>query len=139
MHQLSDTAKLKRLAALCKESDKSITRQQRKQRFNASIIRNQSDMDAWFSEKWCPEYCLESFERSVLYDGNIMYKLVDGCVFDRNHKDAAVIIRSDGSIGYNCFHDSCKDKHWKDFREQFDPLANRKYKQWKGISNAKRS
>ena len=90
---MSDTDKLKRLASMCKDSDKTITRQQRQQRFNASIIRDQFDMDAWFSEKWCPEYCSESFERSVLYDGNIMYKLVDGCIFDRSHKDAAVMLR----------------------------------------------
>lgn len=89
---------------------------------------NISDWEEWFGE-WCARCCSESFERSRLSDGGIMYKLVDGCVFNRNHKDASVIIRDDGP-GYHCFHESCSNKHWSDFRAEFDHEVGRYNKAW---------
>ena len=44
--------------------------------------------------------------------------ILDHCVFDlsHTHKDAAVIVHGGGTLGYNCFHDSCQGKSWKDAR-----------------------
>lgn len=57
-------------------------------------------------------------------DGNTFYKLKK-CVFDPSHSnnDAAIIRRADGTICYKCFHNSCKDKSWRDVRLKFEPDA----------------
>ena len=117
---MNDLEKIKALAA--KHSEPKTT--------DSLRIRNQADSDYFFSEKWCPSFCSEAFERSILSNGCIMYKLLDGCIFDRNHKDASVIIRPDGSFGYNCFHDSCSNMHWSDFREYFEPGYRERQRAW---------
>ena len=57
-------------------------------------------------------------------DGTVKYVL-EHCVFDESHKgkDAAIFQKSDGTLGYKCFHNSCSDKHWKDVRLLFEPDA----------------
>jgi hypothetical protein len=47
------------------------------------------------------------------------------CPFNHDHVDgeAAVFQRPDGKLGFKCFHNSCADKHWKDFRRHFEPVA----------------
>lgn len=45
------------------------------------------------------------------------YILLDGCLFNQEHKkgkDAAIFLRANGAPGYHCFHDGCSDKHWAD-------------------------
>ena len=135
---MNDHEKLERLAALHKVAEQTEVRKRREQTYNASKNLDQSEMDAWFSEKWCPEFCTESFDRIVTYNGKIVYKLIDGCIFDRNHKDASVIIMTDGKICYNCFHNSCADKHWSDFRQHFEPaIRSMKSRAWEGsVKNA---
>ena len=55
--------------------------------------------------------------------GDFYFYLSDGCVFNELHrgKDACIIINKDGKRIYKCFHDSCSDKHWKDFVKEFEP------------------
>ncbi len=113
--------KLNKLASLSAPAD-APTEQKKTKPPTADKQFNQGDADAWFSE-WRDKYCPESFEKSVLSDGTIKYKLTEGCVFDRSHKDASVLIKADGTIGYNCFHDSCSGYSWKDFRVMFEPDA----------------
>lgn len=126
---MNNTDVLKKLANLSPPSQKSNTSLKRKRIFE---LRSQSDMQEWF-ERWAATHCSEDFENSTtLYNGKIMYKLKDGCVFDRNHKDACILIRSDGKICYHCFHDSCSNYHWKDFRELYDPEKNRINTAWQG-------
>ena len=57
-------------------------------------------------------------------NGSVKYVL-EHCLFDESHKgkDAAIFQKSDGSLGYKCFHNSCSDKHWKDVRLLFEPDA----------------
>lgn len=43
------------------------------------------------------------------------------CVFDKNHKQAAIFINHDGSVRYTCFHDSCKKYRIFDFFRLFEP------------------
>ncbi len=51
--------------------------------------------------------------------------VLECCPFDENHKspDAAIFVRANGAIGFKCFHNSCRDKTWKDVREHFDPMC----------------
>lgn len=51
--------------------------------------------------------------------------ILDHCPFNpqHNHKDAALIQSADGRIGYHCFHASCADKHWREFRLFYEPEA----------------
>ena len=47
------------------------------------------------------------------------------CPFDSAHKapDAAVFQYANGARGFKCFHNSCSDYSWHDFRTQIDPNA----------------
>lgn len=51
--------------------------------------------------------------------------ILDHCPFDENHKgkDAVIFQGSNGAIGFNCFHNSCSDKKWRDVRMLFEPNA----------------
>lgn len=64
-------------------------------------------------------------ETKVKGNGDTYYYLKNGCAFDTSHtgKDAAVIQRADGTLCYHCFHNSCKDKGWKDFRLLYEQNA----------------
>ena len=51
--------------------------------------------------------------------------ILECCPFNpqHNHKDAAIIQTTDGKICFNCFHSSCADKKWKEFRQFYEPDA----------------
>lgn len=55
------------------------------------------------------------------HDGGEKFALV-ACPFNPEHTepDAAVFRMAGGVLGFKCFHNSCSDKQWKDFREYFD-------------------
>lgn len=60
-------------------------------------------------------------------DQGTLYAL-DECLFDPAHKtnEASIIQLSDGKLLYQCFHNSCQGKGWKDARERIsgkDSLA----------------
>jgi hypothetical protein len=44
--------------------------------------------------------------------------LLESCLFDPSHteKEASIIQNSSGKLFYQCFHNSCRDKKWKDAR-----------------------
>lgn len=46
----------------------------------------------------------------------MMYTLAH-CAFNAEHKGAAIFVFDNGGYEYKCFHDSCSDKHWKDFKK----------------------
>jgi P4 family phage/plasmid primase-like protien len=79
-------------------------------------------------EEYLIQFCqkhgirLKDPERS---GGYTKYVLADGCIFDRDHggKDAALIVGSQGGITYHCFHNSCANRDWRTFRENFEPDA----------------
>lgn len=70
--------------------------------------------------------------REPVADGDRLKYVLDRCVFDENHvgRDAAVFLWVEGPdkgrLGYKCFHDSCSQRTWTDFREVFDPKDKRK-------------
>lgn len=51
------------------------------------------------------------------------YYILESCPFNPEHtgKDSAVIQKADGTLCFNCFHNSCSDKTWKDFRLFYEP------------------
>ena len=61
--------------------------------------------------------------------GNGEKYILDCCPFDSSHKgkDAAVFQSKDGVLGFHCFHDSCSDKRWADFRNLVEPGYKDKY------------
>jgi len=77
------------------------------------------DLQQFISEHNIP---VKSIERAA--NGSVKY-ILEHCLFDESHKgkDAAIFQKSDGSLGYKCFHNSCSGKHWKDIRLLFEPDA----------------
>jgi hypothetical protein len=53
------------------------------------------------------------------YDGGLKWRVI--CPFNAEHDNAAVFRSAAGKIGFHCFHQSCKDKHWQQVRELFEP------------------
>ena len=51
-------------------------------------------------------------------NGACLYCL-DHCIFDEAHtrNESAIIQREDGLLMYQCFHNSCKGKQWRDARQ----------------------
>lgn len=63
------------------------------------------------------------YRAPVPHDGGYKYTLEE-CPFDSSHqgKDAAVFERPDG-FGFRCFHNSCADRGWREFRQLLEPDA----------------
>ena len=80
------------------------------------------DMEAFLTR-----YGVAVAERMIRPDGTIKWRL-ERCVFNPDHEtpDAAVFQFPDGKLGHKCFHTSCADKHWKNFRRHFEPNYERK-------------
>lgn len=76
-------------------------------------------------QEWLDKYHIE-YQKSS-FSGGDKY-ILDHCPFDSNHKgkDAVIFQSTDGRIGFNCFHNSCSDKRWKDVRLLFEPDAYEK-------------
>ncbi len=57
--------------------------------------------------------------------GNLTKYVLSECPFDSNHKapDAAVFVSHDGKLGFKCFHNSCSEYGWHEFRAKVDPSA----------------
>src|SRR6185312_8998085 len=55
------------------------------------------------------------------HDGALRWKL-KVCPFNPDHGpgEAAVFLRSEGRLGFDCKHNSCADKHWRDLRTLVD-------------------
>ena len=79
-------------------------------------------------EEWIQQHGL-TVSKKMPWAGGTKWILSE-CPFDSSHKgkDASIIQTSDGKICFNCFHNSCSDKHWKELRLKFEPDAyDRKY------------
>lgn len=76
------------------------------------------DLQTWLTEHNVP------VRETVSTGGGTKYVL-ECCPFNpaHNKKDAAVFELADGSFGFKCFHDSCSDKHWREFRLHYEPDA----------------
>lgn len=69
------------------------------------------------------KYGIEIVKESSFKSGTKF--ILKECPFDSNHKapDAALFQTVDGAVGFKCFHNSCSNKTWKDFRLHYDPQA----------------
>ena len=74
-------------------------------------------------QAWIDAHHIEVRERTT-WSGGTKW-ILDHCPFNpqHNHKDAAIVQTNDGKICYNCFHNSCADKHWREFRLFYEPDA----------------
>ena len=81
------------------------------------------DLEAWLA-KYGIRYQKTSFSDGYKY-------ILEECPFDSNHKgkDACLFQGRDGRIGFHCFHNSCADKKWRDFRLLYEPDAYEKRQQ----------
>jgi putative DNA primase/helicase len=67
--------------------------------------------------KYLAHYGREVVEVKDRGEKGIWYNLVK-CEFEPNHgsREAAIIQKPDGSLGYSCYHDSCTDRTWQQAR-----------------------
>lgn len=49
--------------------------------------------------------------------------LLETCPWNQNHRspDSMLFQRDDGAVCFFCYHNSCSDKHWADFRRLYEP------------------
>jgi hypothetical protein len=94
--------------------------------------------EAFDVEGFLTRYSVEVAERTTERDGTIKWKLKH-CPFNHDHVDgdAAVFQSPVGCLGFHCFHSSCTDKHWNDFRQHFEPgkIAATKQSQSKKLTS----
>jgi RecA-family ATPase len=81
-------------------------------------------------------YEIEIKDEAVEADGRYKFVL-DHCFFNEEHaaKDAAVFTGSNG-LGYKCFHNSCQDNHWKEFRNEVEGRSGKRFS-FKTLSETK--
>lgn len=70
-------------------------------------------------------YEIKHKERAT-FDGGLKWVL-DSCLFNPEHKDAAVLLR-DGVISYHCFHSSCQRHGWREFREELERRTGKTFR-----------
>jgi len=52
--------------------------------------------------------------------------ILEECLGNPSHQDAAVFEGADGTLGFHCFHNSCQGRGWREFRsllESSDPSS----------------
>jgi len=76
-------------------------------------------------DEWLRKYGI-GFQK--VQSGSATKYILDKCPFDDNHKgkDACLFVSANGAIGFHCFHNSCADKKWQDFRKMYEPDAYEK-------------
>lgn len=74
-------------------------------------------------ENWIAEHGLHVSQKAA-WNGGTKW-ILEQCPFDSAHKgkDASIIQTADGKICFNCFHNSCADKHWRELRMLYEPDA----------------
>lgn len=117
-----------RLAKIVNEGSKTITDVQTLRSLAASApsapdrkqrrMSEDFDLSQWLSEHNVPV-------KAVEHSGGVTRHILECCPFNPDHKgkDAAVFELADGSLGFKCFHNSCSDKHWREFRLHYEPDA----------------
>jgi hypothetical protein len=64
-------------------------------------------------------------------DGNT-YHMLERCPWADEHGgadnigDAAIIVQSNGTLGFHCFHSHCANRHWSDLRHKYEPDFERR-------------
>lgn len=96
------------------------TVEEKPQKYN-NFSPKEFDLDDWLSKHGI-------HYRKIGHSDGDKY-ILEHCPFDSNHKgkDAMIFRSRNGSIGFNCFHNSCMGKTWKDVRVLFEPDAYEKH------------
>lgn len=102
---------------LLKDLVKLLPQEQEPQRYNNYKPR-EFDIEKWINEHGIRISAVEDWNGGKKY-------ILEECLFDSSHKgkDASIIQTADGKLCYNCFHNSCAGKQWKDVRLMFEPNA----------------
>lgn len=113
--EIIKTTDIKYLQKLCEYYPK----EEKPQRYN-NYNPQSFDMEEWLN-KYNINYKKDTFCEGDKY-------ILEHCPFDHNHngKDACIFVNRSGAIGFNCFHNSCSDKTWRDVRLMFEPDAYEK-------------
>ena len=76
-------------------------------------------------DEWLQRHNIE-ITQIVDFHGGKKY-ILKQCPFDSNHtgKDACIIQLANGALCFKCFHNSCANYTWKDFREFYEPITNK--------------
>ncbi len=83
--------------------------------------------------RWMKKYVLSV--KNTISENNRTTYVLDSCPFDPSHKDASITQMNNGALAFNCFHNSCKDRHWRQLRLKFEPDAYSKEKKYNGKDN----
>ena len=81
-------------------------------------------------DSWLDKYHI-GYEK--VNSGDYTKYVLNECPFDSNHKgkDACLFKSSSGAIGFHCFHNSCSEHTWHDFRLHYEPDAyDKKNQEW---------
>jgi hypothetical protein len=72
-------------------------------------------------DKFKTDYNITTYNNKTGSDssGNYVLYTVD-CINNHDHKDAHVKQYDSGMMAFTCFHESCKDIHWKEYRAHYD-------------------
>lgn len=51
------------------------------------------------------------------------------CPFNEQHNsgEVAVFVDDSGALGFKCFHESCKDNHWQEFKDRLESISGKKF------------
>ena len=102
---------------LLKELVELLPKEEKPQKYNNYSPR-EFDIEKWINEHGIRISSIEDWNGGKKY-------ILEECLFDSSHrgKDASIIQTADGKLCYNCFHNSCAGKQWKDVRLMFEPNA----------------
>ena len=81
-------------------------------------------------EEWMTKHGLKVAQKTD-WNGGTKW-ILEECPFDSSHKgkDASVIQTADGKLCFNCFHNSCADKKWRELRMLYEPEAYERKNQY---------
>ncbi len=107
---------LKKLAALAPDRNET-HHNERAIRNRTQGRKSKSDLGPLDVEKYLTYYGI-AFNKKAGPEGITIYRL-ERCLFDPNHgrNEAAINQASDGTLTYQCFHNSCKGRTWREARE----------------------
>ena len=80
----------------------------------------------YFTEKFNLEAFIEKYNIKIAKKqevaGGTKY-LLETCPWNQNHRspDSMLFQRDNGAVCFFCYHNSCSDKHWADFRRLYEP------------------
>lgn len=100
--------------------------QKEKPTYENNYGRSEFDIDNFISEFNIPIKKTQTFKDGKKY-------LLESCPFcGHSSPDSAIFKLNNGSLGFKCFHNSCSNKTWKEFREFYQPESQRRQNYYSG-------